>query len=488
MAFQKLFHQKMLQIAFLWLFLGVNPALSQNTITWNNSLVVRQASHFITAPRVKILGDGTVVCIWGESSNPNKIWCSRLENGQFTAPVSVVTTPPGPALFGFGGFEVAVHGQSVFVVFERSGSGIFLARSDDGGLTFFQPVDVQGAIAGGFTTLANIAIDESGNIFVNYIQSKNGIATQQMRRSTDGGQSFSADVEVSLPAPGKEVCECCIGSPVASSGSVWLAFRNNNENIRDHWVVRSTNLADTFDLATDVDYSDWLINACPISGPRMALAGDSLLVVWKTGTGGGSKVFASSLHGSTMFPGQQIRLGDPAQLSENQNLPDIVATNDTLGIVFQENNRIAFTFSTNGLAGLNENYTFFEKIEQELYVPTLAFHSGIFHLVYANSDSREVIYWHGAITPTVSVSEAEKLISTVSVFPNPSTNGFFGLKSESSDLVWSAVFDVFGRCLFSSNLHGRLSNIDLTVLPSGIYHIKIKTEQGEVFQKLIVDF
>ena len=487
MAFQKGFYQKKLLPALLGLILATNPAFAQSGIFWGDSLSVKQTPHYVTAPRVKVLDDGAVVSIWGESSNPSKIWCSRLENGQFSDPVSVVTTPPGPALFGFGGFDVAVHGQSVFVVFERS-SGIYLSHSEDGGLQFLPPVTVQGTVSSGYATLANIAVDESGNVFVNYIVEKNGSATQQMRRSTDSGQSFSAAVEASLPAAGTKVCECCIAAPVASNGSVWLAFRNNNTNIRDHWVSRSTNLADTFDLATDVDASDWQINICPISAPRMVLAGDSLLIVWKTGAGGGSKVFASSLHASSMTVGQQIRLGHPAQLTDNQNLPDIAASGDTVGIVFQENDHITFAFSTVGLAGLAANYTFFEVAGQELRAPALAFHNGVFHLVYFNGTTKEVVYRRGEIVPTVNTSEKEAEMLAVSIFPNPSADGFFGLKSEASDLVECLVFDVSGKCLGSKKLNGRMSNIDLSGFPPGLYCLKIKTEQGEVEQKLILGF
>ena len=61
-----------------------------------------------------------------------------------------------------------------------------------------------------------------------------------------------------------------------------LFFRNNDNNLRDIWVSRSSNSGLDFTEATDVDDTDWVINACPISGPQMAqLAGDSLITAWK---------------------------------------------------------------------------------------------------------------------------------------------------------------------------------------------------------------
>lgn len=488
MVFQKDFFQKMLPVTAWGLVLATNALHSQTKIEWKDSLIVRETSYFITAPRVNLLDDGTVVVVWGESSNPSKIWCSRLEDGQFSTPVSVLDTTPAPSLFGFGGFDVAVYGQKIYVVFERLASGIFVSKSEDGGKSFLPPVNASTGGAGGYATLASLASDESGNIFVDYIEGKNGIATHQICRSADGGQTFSSPVDASAPANGTQVCECCIGAPLAWQGSVWLAFRNNNSNIRDHWVSRSTDLASTFDIATDVDDSDWAINACPISGPRIARSGDSLIVVWKTGAGGGSKIFASTLHGSTMQAGQQIRIGDANHLSENQNQPDIAAAGDTLGIVFQESQRLAFAFSMNGLSGLSGNYLHFEEAGQELSVPALAFRQGQFHLVYSNATAGEVIYRRGEIVSTVGVSENERWLPCVSVFPNPTTDNSFWLKSDDADLEECSFFDVFGKHLGTKKLTGRLLKTNLAGLPPGVYQLKIKTERGEVWRKLILGF
>jgi len=487
MAFQKGFFQKLLSVALFGLILMENKAHSQNEIIWGDSLVVRQAAHFISSPRIKTMGDGSVVAIWGESSSPGKIWCSRLENDQFGTPVSVVTTAPGPALFGFGGFDVAVYNQTIFVVFERLGGGIFLSRSDDGGQTFLPPFDVQGTITGGFSTLANIATDESGNVFVNYIQEKSSMATQQVRRSTDGGETFSAGVEASLPAAGTKVCECCIASPVASNGSVWLAFRNNNANLRDHWVSRSMDLGETFDLAIDVDDSDWLINICPISAPRMALSGDSLLVVWKTGAGGGSKVFASSLHGSTMILGQQIRLGHPAQLSDNQNLPDITAEGDTLGIVFQESQRIAFYFSTDGLSGLSAHYTHFEEADQILSYPSVAYRDGVFHLVYVNTNARTIIYRRGTLSAVLDALALDRRPEAIAISPNPARDEILIHLPENSGVSRWQVQSASGKTVLFGGFSGEsnLEKILVRQLPPGIYLLHIQNNGGLKLGKFI---
>jgi len=50
-----------------------------------------------------------------------------------------------------------------------------------------------------------------------------------------------------------------------------------------------------------------------------------------------------------------------------------------------------------------------------------------------------------------------------------------------------AIFDTFGRKLQVSNLKSQISNhqIDISHLPTGIYFLRIQTENGVVVQKVV---
>lgn len=458
---------------------------SQTTIHWGDSIVVATEPAYITAPRVALLPDGTPIVTWGASTNPPKIWLSRLENGQFTMPVDVTNGLPAPELFGFGGYDLAVSGSDVFVVFEKSQAGILLAHSGDGGLSFELPVTVQGPIPGGSFTLASVATDEQGNPVVSYIKKKNG-ATWQFRRSTDGGLTFLPAVEASAAAEGGAVCECCTSDLLVSGDSVWMVFRNNDNNLRDIWVSHSTDAGASFDLATDVDDTDWVINACPISGPRMARLGESILTVWMSGGTGPARVFGNTLHGGTMQPGWQFNFPTADTITGNQNQVDVVARGDTVGVVFQENGKeIVFTFSSDGTGGLNSNFIRFAVPGHILRYAALAFRDGIFHLAYVDATSGQVLYRQGIVAPIVAAKEPAPELAAISVFPNPVSEDFFWVQSETTGLLDCTLFDVFGKKCFSKKASGNSVKLEVEGVPQGIYFLKIMADQGETIRKLI---
>ncbi len=456
---------------------------SQTTVVWGDSMVVTSTGLPVTAPHINFLPDGTPLMTWGESSNNPQIWCSRFENGGFSAPVGVVQPPAQPNMFGFGGYDVAVSDTQVFVVFEQPSSGIWLSRSDDEGLHFNQPIQVQGPISGSGVTIASLTVDGTGNPIVSYIQIKNK-ATYQVRRSPDGGETWGDPVTANTPASGGEVCECCNADLLASGDSIWIVFRNNNQNLRDIWVSRSTDLAASFDIATDVDNTDWQVNVCPISGPHIARSGDSILTVWMSKASGESRVYCSALHAGTMEAGQQIDFPSIFGPATAQTFPEIAAAGDTVGVVFLEKSReIVFYHSIDGITKLNAQPQRFSLPDHTFQFPSLAYGDGVFHLIYTDATADKVLYRRGILTHSSSTTEPAD--SNIAVFPNPVNKDFFWVKCGQDELETVSVFDVFGKLMLTQKLNGNTAKVRLEGISSGLYFLKIKASKGEVVRKFI---
>jgi len=75
----------------------------------------------------------------------------------------------------------------------------------------------------------------------------------------------------------------------------------------------------------------------------------------------------------------------------------------------------------------------------------------------------------------------------VSVYPNPSTGMFSivapSLKGEKSSIE---IYNVLGEKVFQSIINNQSSIINLENQPNGIYFLSIKTEQGIVNKKIII--
>lgn len=483
---------KITLVYFVLIFSGF-PVAAQSIIQWSDSIVVDSTSRPITAPRIALLSDGTPFVTWGINGDfvnfNSQIWCSRFENGAFTTPIGVVQEPDVPQLYGFGGYDVALSDSQVFIVFEQQQLGIFLAVSNDGGFTFGSPSSVQGSVAGGYAILAAVTVDGTGNPVVSYILNKNNDTDYLVRRSSDGGLSFNDDpVIANAPAPGGAVCECCTSDLLASGDSVWLLFRNNNQDLRDIWVSRSTDLAVTFDTAADVDATDWQLNFCPIAGPRMARSGDSLITVWMSGASGKPRVYLSTLHAGTMQTGQQLDFPSPTDPETVQSQAEVAALGDTLGVVFVENsNELVFHYSTKGASDLDVLGTRFAVPDHTLQLPSIAFRNGIFHLVYADATSGQVLYRQGILTgssPTKDPKEVAAL--SISVFPNPVKDSGFWVKSETQILQEISLFDVFGKKVWGLKPGVAETIVPTANFPKGLYFLKINTPLGVVSREIIV--
>ncbi len=343
-----------------------------------------------------LLSDGRLVAVWGKPGSSPKIYFAHGDGSSFETPVQLNTAGIPPDIYGFGGLDMAVFENKIFVVFENFDLGVQLLRSEDGGATFLPPVSVYDPPASDWTTLASVAVDAQGNPMVSVIQA---LASEEnaryiMVRSEDGGASFLPPVVASEPAAGEYVCECCPSDIRVAGDTVWLVFRNNFDNLRDIWVSRSTDGGASFTDACDVDATDWVVNACPISGPQLHdLGNDSLLAIWMSAATGPGRIYAATLHGGTMQKGWQF---DMPAINSNalQSFPVVAGKGDTICVVYEETGfgvngaELVYRFSNLGIQNLatvpSANFT--QSLGNQRY-PSLLFDGETFHLLYQSGGS-----------------------------------------------------------------------------------------------------
>lgn len=80
--------------------------------------------------------------------------------------------------------------------------------------------------------------------------------------------------------------------------------------------------------------------------------------------------------------------------------------------------------------------------------------------------------------------EPSQIKDPFSVYPNPATRGFVNILSESGEPKEIFVFDVLGKEIIRTVLKG--DRLDISILESGIYILKITQGQDSVTKKLIV--
>lgn len=234
----------------------INLSNSSNTVASN--------------PSIAASGD-LVAVTWGETDpvGNSQIFLARSSNGGRTF------FPPGRLVNNTGGFHdnsVAVSGSNVIAAWVEtqapSGSDIVVARSTDGGATFSIPVNLSNNA--GFSHTPSLSISGS-NVVVAWVDGRTAVNTEIfVARSTDGGVTFGSPINLSNNTGFSS-------SPAVSAygNNIVIAWEDRTPGNTDIFYARSTDGGATFNSFVN------LSNSSPPSGsPAISISGSTVLVSW----------------------------------------------------------------------------------------------------------------------------------------------------------------------------------------------------------------
>jgi len=226
----------------------------------------------------------------------NAVYFSRSEDSgrSFSTPVRVAEAPIVP-LTRHRGPRIAISGNAIVISAvmgskpsqEQHAHGLpsdgdlVVWRSVDGGKSWSKGIivnDVRGAPTEGLHALA---AGENGQLFAAWLDKRGGHGTKLYgARSLDAGATWSKNAII-YESPEGTICECCHPSAViAPNGEIEVMFRNWLGGSRDMYLSRSkdgTKFSRPEKLGTDT----WQLNACPMDGGGLALAGDQTFTAWR---------------------------------------------------------------------------------------------------------------------------------------------------------------------------------------------------------------
>lgn len=191
--------------------------------------------------------------------------------------------------------RLAANQASVFLAWVEAMNGgpqvkFLVARSNDGGQTFSDPVCVNGieAVRPGFTTLST---GPDGSVSCAWLDGRHQAQQPFVSISDRAGAEFRVEKMVYAGPEGKGVCPCCdLATVRAGDGTVFIAFRNAEAGNRDVCVTRAR--ADGgFEPPVAVTAAHWPFNGCPHDGPSLALCGERLHVLWMDAHSGKRRVY-----------------------------------------------------------------------------------------------------------------------------------------------------------------------------------------------------
>ena len=482
---------KTLSILFFLLIMSLN-LLSQFVISPSISVTIEDEDYGFRSPKVISYGENNdeVMVFWSRTGSEQAMFVSTLSDGVFAAPTPVPTGNAEPNLWsGNLGPGIASFGNHIYITFEVYGSAIYCVHSADGGGSWDEPVAAFTPPIGRFSTIPNIAVDASGNVYVAYVNTNSAEedAHYGLVKSTNQGVSFTDEVIVSAGVISDEVCECCNGNiEIGLDNEIYVGFRNNSENLRDCWLVKSSDLGASFEEVYDVDDSDWILNGCPSNGPDFTVTEGEVATVFFTGADDfDGDVYFTLLdtESGVVSAAESILLSNEGAIGQNSAR----IASDSQGeimVVFQESlqfsQNVGFALAQNGTE-LGQQSTILNDSTGNQKQPDVMAIGNVFHVVYEDSSLGTVMY-HTVSSEPNSVLEEES--ASFLLYPNPAEN-LIHIKG-TTPVVSYEIISPLGRSVLkdsaSSTREDKQASIDISTLHSGVYFLSVN---GSSFKKFV---
>jgi BNR repeat-like domain len=276
-----------------------------------------------SSPRLGLWVPNTLLALTvaGEGSQ-SQVQFQISEDGGDTFEKPVPVSEPGanvraggensPALF------TDIQGDIFAAWFQDSathGPQLMVSGTKDFGQSFQKPVNVIDADrkSDAYAGFPAIAASPKGDVYVAWLDERDhsqpeGSSSVYFVRSTDHGATFGRDVKIASAA-----CPCCRPQLyVASNGEIYLGWRKVFAgDVRDMVLARSVDGGKTFSAPVRLAVDDWVLHACPDTGPSIAARNGRVYVAWYSeGHGTAGIRLAISADDGTSFDPEQIVSGD----------------------------------------------------------------------------------------------------------------------------------------------------------------------------------
>lgn len=435
-------------------------------------------------PRIALNKSFYPVVTWNKTTIKSVSY-STWNGSAFSAPMPLSPTGLQADVFTWAGQEIASIQDTLYIVYASligSESNVFIHQSTDGGATFSDTLRVSN-IGTDKARFPTVGINGSGQPVVLFMRMMSNWAMPRyvVSRSTNSGLSYLPDVDASNSLTGNEVCDCCPANFVSKNNTDAVLFRDNDVNKRDIQAVFSYNGGVSYDSITPVDFNNWMINACPSTGPDGHFGSDSLYTVFASQASSPMKVYMSVTHPTSLQVGTHRIISSS---TEFQEYPRIAGNVDTIGIVWEQNNKVMLAYSTNGAAGLSSAIQV-NEISDMASAPDIAYANGVFHIVW-QSNSGMVHY------RTYNLNTASGMntfhFNEAAIAPNPASSAWTIKLAEQINPVQIELMDLQGRVVYTQDLPAFepiQHTISNTNFMTGQYFLRIQSGEKSGLYKLV---
>ncbi|MFH1004943.1 MAG: T9SS type A sorting domain-containing protein, partial [Bacteroidota bacterium] len=226
-----------------------------NGLSFSTDLIVYQGPDSIAHifPSIAVAQNGNIYITWTAVSNNEKnwnIWFTKSINGGSTFQTPTQITTSNSCLYSC----IGAYDDNVYILYTNMANypclDYYFVRSINNGLSFESPIQINDAPCTGYVEIdktSSLTIDASGNIYLAWTDGRraNGNGDIFFAKSTDSGQSFSANVMVNdVSQPGADSVQF-MPSIAVEGNNVYVSF--TDERLGSDWTNKRVYMAKSID-------------------------------------------------------------------------------------------------------------------------------------------------------------------------------------------------------------------------------------------------
>ena len=278
---------KILKTISFCVLITVTKAQNDLDLVWGNEQILSPSETMDQKfPDAVIDENGIMHIVWLEQDWDQKSiqYSSSADGGSsFSQPAQVNQLDRHIIAYMQSGPKIRIRDNELFVIFmmhdENEYPSIYMSYSSDGGQTWSEETEVSDQPYR--NAYPDLEIDISGKlhlIYYNYGQNWSFVGVFYAVTSHDSS-GFQVSIPLGITDETQEPCDCCQPDlAVSNGGDIYVAYRNNITNHRDHYLVKKAQEDSTFSNPIQISAYEDYINFCPASGPSLSL-NDSLVSV-----------------------------------------------------------------------------------------------------------------------------------------------------------------------------------------------------------------
>jgi hypothetical protein len=299
---------------------------NETSLEFEDEVQLFQDSAHQKFPELVSTDDGTLHLVWIRElgSNKNVMYSNSTDNGlTFSDPIQINHNSNSIVAYVQAGPKIKVRGNELLIVYmdHRSGlTNIYLNYSIDNGHSWGEDTLVSDQPY--LQAYPDFEVAPNGIIHLIYYSYNQNNSFNSVRYSTAqvGSIEFSESTSVGVTGDANEPCDCCQPDmEISPEGDVYIAYRNNVENIRDIYIAIKAAGSDGFNNIIRASFHNDYNNHCPSSGPSMQIENNMIALSYRVSDAATSYIDYSDI--SILSFSNALMISSP---EGSPNFPDIL--------------------------------------------------------------------------------------------------------------------------------------------------------------------